>query len=126
MIILILTIILLVIGIMCLVHYFRSDNYFTDVYLLIGLIFLLIFGIVLLIEGILLLYKPLDYTDFKIKYETVSELSTSKEDIRDATYTMQLIEINNEIRINKEYVNNPWIGIFYNKDIANMQLLNKE
>jgi hypothetical protein len=82
--------------------------------------------IFLIVEIILLCIKPIDYKHFKIKYETIKEMTTSASDVRDATYTEKLIEINEEIKKNREFINNDFIGIFYNKEIANMELLGKK
>lgn len=82
--------------------------------------------IVLIVEIILLCIKPIDYKNFKIKYETIKEMTTSASDVRDATYTEKLIEINEEIKKNREFINNDFIGIFYHKEIANMELLGKK
>ena len=73
----------------------------------------------------MIILKPINYKNFKIQYDTITEMQTAKNDIRDAEYTKNLIEINNEIKTNREYINSKWVGIFYNKKIAEMEILNK-
>jgi hypothetical protein len=119
MIILILTIMLLITGII--LNIFNESEWS----MLLGIFLDLVAVIAITIDLSLLAVKPANYKYFKIKYDTIQEMQTSSEDVRDATYTQNLIEINEEIKINREYVDNIWIGIFYNKDIANLELLNK-
>ena len=86
----------------------------------------LLFGIILVIaEIIVLTTKPIVYKNFKIKYEVVKEQITSKDDVRDATFTQNIIEINQEIMHCREYIDNAWIGIYENKKICDMELLKK-
>ena len=123
MIILTITIILAILGIVMFIIGEKSWEY--DNFLIIGVILLMVTSIALLIEIISIILKPINYKNFKIQYDTITEMQTSKNDIRDAEYTKNLIEINNEIKTNREYINSKWVGIFYNKKIAEMKILNK-
>lgn len=123
MIILIITIILAILGIVMAIIANNSWRY--EVFLIIGVILLMVASIALLCEIGVIISKPIDYKNFKIQYDTITEMQTSKNDIRDAEYTKNLIEINNEIKTNREYINSKWVGIFYNKKIAEMKILNK-
>lgn len=123
MIILIITIILVILGIVMVIIGDKSWEY--AVFLIIGAILITATSTVLLCEIIIIIIKPIAYKDFKIQYETITEIQTSKNDIRDAEYTKNLIEINNKIKTNREYINSKWVGIFYNKKIAEMEILNK-
>lgn len=123
MIILIITIILAILGIVMFIIGDKEWDY--NNFLIIGFILLVVTSIALLIEIPTIMLKPINYKNFKIQYETVTEMQTSKNDIRDAEYTKNLIEINNEIKTNREYINSKWVGIFYNKKIAEMEILNK-
>lgn len=123
MIILIITIILAILGIVMVIIGEKSWEY--DTFLIIGAILLMVTSMALLIEIPIIILKPINYKNFKIQYDTITEMQTSKNDIRDAEYTKNLIEINNEIKTNREYINSKWVGIFYNKKIAEMEILNK-
>ena len=123
MIILIITIILAILGIVMVIIGNKSWRY--EVFLIIGVILLIVTSIALLCEIGVIISKPIDYKNFKIQYDTITEMQTSKNDIRDAEYTKNLIEINNEIKTNREYINSKWVGIFYNKKIAEIKILNK-
>lgn len=123
MIILIITIILAILGIVMVIIGNKSWRY--EVFFMIGVILIIVTSTVLLCEIGVIISKPIDYKNFKIQYETITEMQTSKNDIRDAEYTKNLIEINNEIKTNREYINSKWVGIFYNKKIAEMENLNK-
>ena len=89
-------------------------------------IILLVFGIIFItIEIVALTTKPIVYKNFKIKYDVIKEQITSKDDVRDATFTQNIIEINQEIMHCREYINNVWLGIYENKKICDMELLKK-
>lgn len=123
MIILIITIILAILGIvMCIIG---NKNWKYDTFLIIGVILFMATSMALLAEIQNIIVKPINYKNFKIQYETIAEMQTSKNDIRDAEYTKNFIEINNKIKTNREYINSKWVGIFYNKKIAEMETLNK-
>jgi len=120
MILLILTIIILIIGISLIYWGEKEDG---DVRTIIGLIisiFSLLMGI---IEITYILIKPYNYKEFKVKYETIRETNTNPNDVRDATFTMKKIEINEEIKLCRVYIDSKWIGIFYNKKICDLELL---
>ena len=89
----------------------------------IGLIIIMIMS--LIIEFTMLISKPIEYKNFKIEYDVVKETITSSEDIRDTNYTQKLIEINTKIKTNREYKDSIWCGIFFNKKIADLELLQK-
>ena len=87
----------------------------------------LIFGVIALIIMIVaLILKPIEYTEFKIKYEATESMITNKDDIRDAAFTYNLLAINKEILSCREYINSNWVGIFNNKNICDSELLSKE
>ena len=88
-------------------------------------ILVLCFVIAFVAEITLILVKPINYRDFKIEYDTVKQITTSFEDIRDTNYTMKLIEINQKINLHRAYIDSKWIGIFFNKKIAELELLEK-
>ena len=75
--------------------------------------------------GVIFISKPMEYKEFKAKYDTVAETITSQSDIRDTNYTKEIIELNTEINLNREFIQNEWIGIFYNEKIAELELLQK-
>ena len=91
-----------------------------------GGVCLVLATIFILIEIVLILNKPFEYKTFKVKYDTIKETITFKDDIRDATFTNQIIEINSKIRSCNEFKDNQWIGIFQNKRICDLPLLNKD
>lgn len=91
---------------------------FSLIFLVIGLLFIVI-------EIGVLIIKPIAYKDFKIKYDVIKEQITNKDDVRDATFTQNIIEINQEIMQCREYIDNIWLGIFENKKICDMELLKK-
>lgn len=123
MIILIIEIILLMISIGMVIIGVRN---YLDITPILGSILALLLGIALVAEFAIFLAKPLDYKKFKIEYETVKEMATSPSDIRDTNYTQKIIEINLEINKNKEFINSPWVGIFYNRRISELELIKKE
>ena len=124
MIILIIAILLVVIGIILLIIDAKVGFWFDyDIY---GIISLFVGGLILFITILILLTKPISYKNFKVKYETIKEMVTSKNDIRDATFTNSLIEINEDIKSCNEYKNSVWIGIFQIKEICETEPLRKE
>lgn len=126
MILLILAIIVLLVGIILIIIGNKKIWWSRDNYYFIGGILTAISGTALIVMIIILLLKPLNYKKFKIKYETTKNMITEKNDIRDATFTNNLLEINQEILTCREYINSKWVGIFQNKKICNMELLSKE
>lgn len=106
---------------------YYSTNSWEDHDIFMGFsILLLILGIIFItIEIAYLTAKPIVYKNFKIKYEIVKEQITSKDDVRDATFTQNIIEINQKIMQCREYIDNIWLGIYENKKICDMELLKK-
>lgn len=92
---------------------------------LLGICCLVLSTIFILVEMVLILNKPFEYKTFKVKYDTIKETITFKDDIRDATFTNQIIEINSKIRSCNEFKDSYWVGIFQNKRICELPLLNK-
>ncbi len=122
MIILIITIIVLILSI---IGYLKSSEVlFSDTELLCTCL-TLICSIILITELLVIISKPIEYKDFKIEYDTVNQIVTSSEDIRDTNYSMKIIEINTEINKHKTYIDSKWVGIFFNKKIAELKLLEK-
>lgn len=107
---------------------YYSMNSWEDHDIFMGFsIILLILGIIFItVEIICLTTKPISYKEFKIKYEVVKEQITSKDDVRDATFTQNIIEINQKIMHCREYIDNVWLGIYENKKICDMDLLRKD
>lgn len=121
--VIIIEIILFVIGI---ILYIWGSNDFDGVgRLIIGMTLVAFIGLALFVEFIAILLKPLDYKNFKIEYETIKQTITTSQDIRDTNYTQKIIEINTEINVNKEFSDNQWVGIFYSKQIGELEILKK-
>lgn len=107
----------------------QSASFFSDdglLWIVVGWTIIILDFIFILTMSLILLSKPYNYKNFKIEYETVKETITQKDDVRDATYTMQIIEINQEIKYCREFKDSKWIGIFQNEKICEMELLEKE
>ena len=119
---------ILLICILCIIkgYYFCKDWCDSDDLIVYGVIGIVFDSVFLLAMASILLFKPYEYKNFKIEYETVKETITQKDDVRDATYTMQIIEINQKIRHCREFKDSKWIGIFQNEKICEMELLEKE
>ena len=95
--------------------------------LLLPSIALLVIGMIfLIIEVICLAAKPITYKEFKIEYNIVKEQITSKDDVRDATFTQNIIKINQKIMSCREYIDDIWLGIYEDKKICDMELLKKD
>lgn len=92
----------------------------------VGIVISFVSGLLLIIALIALLTKPITYKNFKIEYDTIKETMTYKDDIRDATYTQNIININKQIRRCREYKDSNWLGIFQIEGICNAELLEKE
>ncbi len=121
--VIIIEIILFVIGIILCIW---GSNDFDGVgRLIIGMTLVAFIGLALFVEFIVILLKPLDYKNFKIEYETIKQTITTSQDIRDTNYTQKIIEINTEINVNKEFSDNQWVGIFYSKQIGELEILKK-
>lgn len=124
MIILILNIILFIIGIILIVKFdgFIDGN---DYLYMTGIALVMITSVFLVISLIILPTKILYYNNFKIEYEEIKNIETSSTDIRDTNYTLKIVDINKEIELNRKYCNNFWIGIYYNKYIANLEKIER-
>ena len=86
-----------------------------------------ILGVVWLMVSLMPIFmKDYDYKDFKIKYDNIKEIYTSKDDIRDATFTQNILEINEKIRECREYKDDIFYGIYQIKRICNLELLEKK
>lgn len=121
--VIIIEIILFIIGIILCIW---GSNVFDGVgRLIIGMALVAFIGLALFVELIVILFKPLDYKNFKIEYETIKQTITTSQDIRDTNYTQKMIEINTEINVNKEFSDNQWVGIFYSKQIGELEMLKK-
>lgn len=120
MIILLLNIILFIIGIILIVKFdgFIDGN---DYLYITGMALVMITSVFLVAALIIFSTKIIYYNNFKIEYEEIKNIETSSTDIRDTNYTLKVVDINKEIETNKRYCNNFWIGIYYNKHIANLE-----
>lgn len=123
MLILIFSILLFILSIVFI--YIGNDDWDKEWLLYFGIGLIIIMIISLIIEFTMLISKPIEYKNFKIEYDVVKETITSSEDIRDTNYTQKLIEINTKIKTNREYKDSIWRGIFFNKKIADLELLQK-
>lgn len=123
MLLLILSILLFILSIVFI--YIGNDDWDKEWLLYFGIGLIMIMSISLIIEFTMLISKPIVYKNFKIEYDVVKETITSSEDIRDTNYTQKLIEINTKIKTNREYKDSIWCGIFFNKKIADLELLQK-
>ena len=123
MLLLILSILLFILSIVFI--YIGNDDWDKEWLLCFGIGLIIIMIISLIIEFTMLISKPIEYKNFKIEYDVVKETITSSEDIRDTNYTQKLIEINTKIKTNREYKDSIWCGIFFNKKIADLELLQK-
>ena len=120
MIILILNIILFIIGII-LIEKFDGFIDGNDILYMTGIALVMITSVFLVVALMIFSTKIIYYNNFKIEYEEIKNIETSSTDIRDTNYTLKVVNINKEIELNKKYCNNFWIGIYYNKDIANLE-----
>lgn len=121
MLLLILTILILSISITCAIVYSGK----SDVILGLSILVAGIAATMLLFEMIFLAFKPYEYIRFETKYNTLKEIETSDKDVRDATFTKELIDINYEINETRKMKDNEWIGVFYIDKIAEFELLKK-
>lgn len=103
--------------------YWRSS--FTDWCTPIGILLCIICTIGTIVSATLLIIKPISYKNFKIRYDTLKDTITSSDDVRDATFTKDLIEVNTEINKCRAYIDSKWIGIFFNKEMCELELLGK-
>ena len=126
MIVLEITILGIIAGIFCIIIGLQSSYDTGEGWCILGIVCLLLATIFFSVEMVLILSKPFEYKTFKIKYDTIKDTITFKDDIRDATFTNQIIEINSKIRSCNEFKDSQWIGIFQNKRICDLPLLNKD
>ena len=125
MILLLTAISLVILGVVSLIVYCKKPVFEGEFWGGLSIVGLLLGGVALFIMIIFLATKPYDYKRFKVEYDTIKETLTEKDDIRDATFTNKIIEINQEIRTCREFENSKWIGIFHNKKICRLELLKK-
>ena len=119
-------IICLILGIILLMIYNKYwYSSFADWCEPIGILLCVICIIGTIISTILLIMKPISYKNFKIRYDTLKDTITSSDDIRDATFTKDLIEVNTEINKCRAYIDSKWIGIFFSKEMCELELLEK-
>ena len=123
MLILIFSILLFILSIVFI--YIGNGDWDKEWLLFFGIVLIIIMIMSLIIEFTILISKPIEYKNFKIEYDVVKETITSSEDMRDTNYTQKLIEINTRIKANREYKDSIWCGIFFNKKIADLELLQK-
>jgi len=109
----------LIVGIAVVVY----GNVYADWY--VGTILITLSSIFIVICCAIILLKPISYKKFKVKYDTIKETITYSDDIRDATFTNKIIEINEEILYCREFKDSLTIGIFQNKNICELELLSK-
>lgn len=126
MIILEITILGIIAGIFCIIIGLQSSYDTGEGWTILGIVCLITATIFFLVEMTIILSKPFEYKTFKVKYDTIKDTITFKDDIRDATFTNQIIEINSKIRSCNEFKDSQWIGIFQNKRICELPLLNKD
>ena len=99
----------------------------------IGLIILIIGSFIVIISFSILLclipinlLLPVKEREFKVDYNSVKEMQTLSTDLRDASYTKELLKINKKINEAREFCNDPFWGCINSKEIANYELLTKE
>ena len=118
--------IVLIVGIAVVVYgNVYADWYDKDEYDILGTILITLSSIFIVICCATILLKPISYKKFKVKYDTIKETVTYSDDIRDATFTNKIIEINEEILYCREFKDSLTIGIFQNKNICELELLSK-
>ena len=123
MIFLVMTIICLIIGIILIVDF--HDDWDKEWICILGIVLCIFSSISLIIMLTDLAFKPLEYKEFRIQYDTIKQMSTYSDDIRDTNYTLKIIEINTKINRERAYIDSNWIGILMNKKIADLELLEK-
>lgn len=123
MIFLIIVILLIIIGIVCVLKGHSLGYWDGENWNWVGWTCLALGGIFLFIIIMILTAKPLDYKRLKIKYDVLQQTITSKDDVRDAGYINQLIEVNNEIQSCREFKDSKWVGIYQNEKICELELL---
>ena len=126
MLLLIITIFLLILSGSIIYLCYHNDDWYSETLPIISGIIGTLAITALIIEIGILISKPFNYKAFKIKYNVLKEQTTSKDDIRDATFTQNIIEINEEIIWCREYKDSIWIGLYQNEKICNTKLLKKD
>lgn len=131
-----LTILILIVGILIAgLGFYIYDNagIFEDIKEKIGLIILIIGSFIGIISFSILLglismnlLLPVTEREFKVEYNSVKEMQTLSTDLRDASYTKELLEINKKINEAREFCNDPFWGCINSKEIASYELLEKE
>lgn len=131
-----LTILILIVGILIAgLGFYIYDNagIFEDIKEKIGLIILIIGSFIGIISFSILLglismnlLLPVTEREFKVEYNSVKEMQTLSTDLRDASYTKELLEINKKINEAREFCNDPFWGCINSKEIASYDLLDKE
>lgn len=131
-----LTILIFIVGILIAgVGFYIYDNVGIFEYIKekIGLIILIIGTFIGIISFSILLgllamnlLLPVTEREFKVEYNSVKEMQTLSTDLRDASYTKELLEINKKINEAREFCNDPFWGCINSKEIASYELLEKE
>lgn len=125
MLLIIITILIILLGISSLIIASKKNYYDGEIWGMIGTSLLAIGILALIVQSISLMTKPINYKYFKADYDATKEIVTSKDDIRDAKFTEQILYINKKIKSCNEFKDSKWIGIFYHKSICKMELIKK-
>lgn len=114
----------------------RNDEWYIDYYgkkfryritdSILSWIYIPLFTSFIIITIILVMFKNLDEKDFALRYELIKTTITSSDDVRDATYTDKVLEINEEILKNRYRSKSKWRGIYYSKKIGTYELITYE
>lgn len=124
MLLLIITIVILILS--GLAFYKWNNDLDASDFFIIGIPLGAISLIALIAEVATISTKAIGYKNFKIKYDTIKSQITNKDDIRDASFTQNIIEINEQILYCREYKDSIWFGIYQNEKICDTELLKKE
>lgn len=114
-------------------YIYNTCSIFDDIREIIGSIILIIGTGIVIISFVILvillsinLLLPVTEREFKAEYNSVKEMQTLSTDLRDASYTKELLEINKKINEAREFCNDPFWGCINSKEIASYDLLEKE
>ena len=114
-------------------YIYDNTGIFEDIKEKIGFIILIIGSFITIISFVILvilisinLSLPVTEREFKVEYNSVKEMQTLSTDLRDASYTKELLEINKKINEAREFCNDPFWGCISSKEIASYDLLEKE
>ena len=131
-----LTILIFIVGLLIAgLGFYIYDNagIFEDIKENIGFIILIIGAFITILSFVILLILlslnlllPVTEREFKVEYNSVKEMQTLSTDLRDASYTKELLEINKKINKAREFCNDPFWGCINSKEIASYDLLEKE